>query len=134
MRALRSTAVLAAVSLAAGAVYVFAQQGPQSQSSETVAKPRKKDAGDATAASPDGSDLPKIPSKFNKKDTVPENLPNFKSDVTAIQLEVSVLDNRGNFLPGIPKDKFRVLEDGVPQKITTFSTTNDAPMTVALVI
>jgi len=44
------------------------------------------------------------------------------------------LDNKGHFLPGIPREKFRVLEDNVPQKIASFSTNSDAPMTIAMVI
>jgi VWFA-related protein len=47
---------------------------------------------------------------------------------------VAVLDNRGKFIPNIPKANFRVLEDNVPQQISGFSTNADAPMTVAMVI
>jgi Ca-activated chloride channel homolog len=118
---------------------LVAQQGPTPQSSETVAKPRKK----APAADPDAAPVPeppppeqqKIPSKFTKKDTqVPEGLPTFKSDVTTVQVDVSILDNKGRFIPKIPRERFRILEDNVPQQISTFSTGNEAPMTVALVI
>lgn len=98
----------------------------QSQS-ETVAKPKKKDA-------PAGTDQPKIPSEFKKDKEVPIGLPTFRSDVNAVQLEVAVLDNKGHFIPGIPKGNFRVLEDNVPQQITNFSANADAPMTIALVI
>ncbi len=141
MKAFRSTALLAGVSLFAGAMYLAGQQGPESQSSETVAKPRKKDTGSAPATTPgasdtsNNSDLPKIPSKFNPKDKIePENLPTFKADVNTVQVDVAVLDNKGNFIPRIPKDRFRVLEDGVPQPISSFTVGNDAPMTVAMVI
>ncbi len=138
MKAFRRTAVVAGISLFAGAMYLAGQQGPQSQSSETVAKPRKKDTNSSTApAAADtstDSDLPKIPSKFNKDRVEPENLPTFKSDVNTVQVDVAVLDNKGNFIPRIPKDRFRVLEDGVPQPISNFTVGNDAPMTVAMVI
>ena len=60
--------------------------------------------------------------------------PTFHSDVTTIQLDVAVLDNKGHFLPGIPREKFRVLEDNVPQQITTFNINDEAPMTIAMVI
>ena len=46
----------------------------------------------------------------------------------------AVLDNKGHFIPNIPRGKFRVLEDNVPQQISTFSTNADAPMTIAMVI
>src|SRR5579864_3720004 len=99
----------------------------QSQSSETVAKPKKKDA-------PAETDKPKIPSEFKKDKEVPIGLPTFTSNVNAVELEVAVLDNKGHFIPGIPKGNFRVLEDNVPQQITNFSANADAPMTIALVI
>ncbi len=54
--------------------------------------------------------------------------------MTTVQLDVAVLDNKGHFLPGIPREKFRVLEDNVPQKISSFSVNSDAPMTIAMVI
>lgn len=105
-------------------------QGPESQSTETVAKPKKKEA---PAAAP--AEEPKIPSKFTKKDKdVPQGLPTFKSDVTTVQLDVAVLDNKGNFIPNIPKGNFRVLEDNVPQQLSSFSTNADAPMTIAMVV
>jgi len=144
------------VALAAGfsLSLVLAQDGPGSQSSETVARPKKKstppadsgsapiiDSAPATSApaTPDSSasdtDEPKIPSKFTRKDKdVPDNLPTFHSDVSTVQLDIAVLDNKGHFIPNIPRDKFRVLEDNVPQQIGTFSANADAPMTIALVI
>ena len=51
-----------------------------------------------------------------------------------MQLDVAVLDNKGHFLPNIPRGNFRVLEDNVPQQISSFSTNADAPMTIAMVI
>lgn len=57
----------------------------------------------------------------------------FKSDVTTVTVDVAVLDNRGRFIPGIPRDNFRILEDNVPQKVTQFAM-GEAPMTVCLVI
>jgi VWFA-related protein len=131
MQALKLSIVAVLVCLMAGIGAQFASaQGPQSQPSETVAKPRKKDA-----PAEDTTEQPKIPSKFTKKDKdVPEGLPTFRSDVTTVQLDVAVLDNKGHFIPNIPRDKFRVLEDNVPQQLTSFSTNADAPMTIALVI
>lgn len=129
MRSLKVTALAASVCLLFSLFVVFGQQGPGSQSSETVAKPRKKDS------QPVEADEPKIPSKFSKKDKdIPEGLPTFKSDVTTVQLDISVLDNKGRFIPKIPAGNFRILEDDVPQKVASFSTGNEAPMTVAMVI
>jgi Ca-activated chloride channel family protein len=130
MKYLKAIIVLGVVLLLAGVTLRFAAaQGPGSQQSETVAKPKKKDAP------AEATDQPKIPSKFSKKDKdVPEGLPTFSSDVNTVQLEVAVLDNRGHFIPNIPRGNFRVLEDNVPQQISGFSTNADAPMTIAMVI
>ena len=130
MKSFKTIATLGLACLLAGVFLVFAQQGPTTQSSETVARPRKKDAGSAAE-----SDQPKIPSKFSKKDKdVPEGLPTFKSDVTTVEVDVAVLDNKGRFIPKIPRGNFRILEDNVPQQISNFNTGNEAPMTVAMVI
>src|SRR6476619_247168 len=64
MRSLKTLALSLGVCLLFGLVYsVGAQQGPGSQSSETVAKPRKKSPDGQPAEPPEGE---KIPSKFGK--------------------------------------------------------------------
>lgn len=104
-----------------------AQEGPRKQGSETVARPRKKD----TPETPEG---PTIPSKLGRKgQPLPEGVPTFKSEVTAVQVDIAVLDNKGRPIPKIPRPYFRVLEDNVPQQITNFNM-GEAPMTVAMVI
>ena len=106
---------------------VFAQQGPGSQSSETVAKPRKK-------GSAEPEEEKKIPSKFGKKDKdLPAGVPTFHSDVLTVNLDVAVMDNKGHFIPNIPRGNFRILEDNVPQKVSNFGL-GEAPMTVCMVI
>lgn len=123
--------LLAALVVAAN--FVVAQEtGPNRDPGATVARPRsKKDSG----AAPGEPDLPKIPSRLGKKaeKDVPETLPSFKSDVQMVTVDVAVLDNKGNFIPNIPRDNFRILEDNVPQKVTNFAM-GEAPMTVCLVI
>jgi len=130
MKHLKAIVFSGAVLLLAGISLQFAAaQGPGPDQSETVAKPKKKDAPAEV------TDEPKIPSKFSKKDKdVPEGLPTFSSDVNTVQLEVAVLDNHGKFIPNIPRANFRVLEDNVPQQLSGFNTNADAPMTVAMVI
>ena len=132
MKALKISVASLLVCVLAGVMPRFASaQGPDPQSTETIAKPKKKDA----PAEEPAVEEPKIPSKFTKKDKdVPEGLPTFKSDVTTVQLDVAVLDNKGNFIPNIPKGNFRVLEDNVPQQVSSFSTNADAPMTIAMVV
>ncbi|HSW51408.1 MAG TPA: VWA domain-containing protein [Bryobacteraceae bacterium] len=105
---------------------VWAQQGPTREGAETVARPKPK-------AAEKEAEAPKIPSEFGRKPDVPAGAPLFRSDVTAVALDVAVLDNRGRFIPNIPRGNFRVLEDNVPQQVATFEI-SEAPMTVCLVI
>src|SRR5688572_4412774 len=107
--------------------FAVAQSGPKKETGETVARPKKKD-GSVEA------EQPKIPSKFSKKEGASEaGAPTFRSDVTAVNLDVAVLDNKGRFIPNIPQGNFRILEDNVPQQINNF-TMGEAPMTVCMVI
>jgi VWFA-related protein len=118
----------AALSVLAG-LSLGQEQGPTRDPNATVARPRKKDA-------PPGEepDQPKIPSRLSKKDKPEsEGLATFSSNVDMVSVDVAVLDNKGHFIPGIPKGNFRVLEDNVPQPIKSFGL-GEAPMTVALVI
>src|SRR5215203_541155 len=86
--------------------HAFSQQGPNKESSETVARPRTKKDG-APAGEP--AEKEKIPSKYKRVEGAPSiDAPSFRSDVTAITLDVSVLDNKGNFIPGLPRGNFRV--------------------------
>jgi Ca-activated chloride channel family protein len=120
-----------ALALVLGGLAV-AQEGPNKEPGATVAKPRGK-TGDANA--PDTStDEPKIPSKFSKKDKPDvQGLTSFKTDIDLVTVDVAVLDNKGHFIPGIPRGNFRVLEDNVPQQVKSFSM-GEAPMTVCMVI
>jgi VWFA-related protein len=104
-------------------------QGPGKQTTESVAKPRKKEGEPAAAE----AEQPKIPSKYKRKEGEIAEGPSFRTDVTNVNIEVSVLDNKGNFIPNIPKGNFRVLEDGVPQTVTNFGV-GEGAMTVCMVI
>src|SRR5579862_6552698 len=127
MKALRLVALLFVFSL--GFVIFSRAQGPLSPGSETVARPKKG----ATGAPPEEA-APKIPSKFSKKD------PNaaggdavFRTDAITVSVDVSVLDNKGHFIPKIGKEHFRVLEDNVPQQVAGYSL-GEAPMTVTMLV
>ena len=110
----------------------LAQEGPQPPSSETVAKPKQQ----PPSQNPDQQepDKGKIPSQYKKeKDQAPEGSPTFRADATTVTVPVSVLDQKGRFIPNIPQGYFRVLEDGVPQQVTGFSK-GEAPLTVCMLI
>src|SRR5579871_6031329 len=114
------------------AVALEGQEGPINPGSQTVGKPRKKPADDSST--PAESEQPKIPSVYNKKnaETALEG-PSFHVESNVVTVDVSVLDNHGVFIPKIPQGNFRIMEDGVPQKVTNFSM-GEAPITIAMVI
>jgi Ca-activated chloride channel family protein len=121
----------ALVMVAAGVA--VGQEGPNKDPNATVARPRKKGADTENAPS-EPAEQQKIPSKFSKKDKPDtEGLTNFKADIDLVTVDVAVLDNKGHFIPGIPKGNFRILEDNVPQQVKSYAT-GEAPMTVCLVI
>ncbi|HLH43031.1 MAG TPA: VWA domain-containing protein [Bryobacteraceae bacterium] len=127
MKSLRILAVLSACTL--GFVLFLRGQGPGSSGTETVARPKK-----SGAPAPE-EELPKIPSQYSKKDkdVTPAGAPTFSTDAITVTVDVSVLDNKGHFIPKIPQGNFRILEDNVPQHITSYSV-GEAPMTIAMVI
>ena len=130
MRPWKVYSLCAAASLVAAGLLIGQPQGPVRDTGSTVAKPRKPD----TEKKEGEGDLPKIPSQYSKKDKVDTtNMPTFKSDVAVVTVDVAVMDNKGHFIPGIPKGNFRVLEDNVPQPIKGVNM-GEAPMTVSMVI
>src|SRR5579863_5627779 len=112
-------------------------QGPVTQGSETVSKKKTTPAStdpDAKAEDKTDPNAEKIPSKYKpNKDGLPQGGPTFRSDVLTVTLDVAVLDNHGNPIPKIPQERFRILEDNTPQKITGYSV-GEAPMTICLVV
>jgi Ca-activated chloride channel family protein len=128
MSARRYWSLAVAAACALGGILLVAQQGPVQQPSETVTRPRAKKEAEKKAEE-------KIPSRFPKKGKAdqPEEVVSFRADALTVSVDVAVLGPKGQFIPGIPKGNFRILEDGVPQQITGFATT-EAPMTVCMVI
>jgi len=64
----------------------------------------------------------------------PEGIPNYslRVDVQMVNVPVLVTTKDGQFIPGLKAENFRVLEDGVPQQVTGFNQTKDAPITALL--
>ncbi len=56
-----------------------------------------------------------------------------RKDVNLVVLHVSVVNDRGQFVPGLKENEFRVVEDKVEQKISVFSQ-EDVPVSMGLVI
>jgi VWFA-related protein len=108
----------------------FAQEGPQPQTSDSVAKPKNKPADAATP-----TDQPAIPSEYKRSKDAPSpaDTPTFRSNATTVNVDVAVMDDHNHFIPKIPQGAFRVLEDGVPQQISQFGQ-SEAPMTICMLI
>jgi Ca-activated chloride channel family protein len=56
-----------------------------------------------------------------------------KNVVDLVVLHTTVVDEKGNFVPDLTRDNFRVFEDKIEQKISVFSK-EDVPVTMGLVI
>jgi Ca-activated chloride channel family protein len=123
---------ICAAALALGLIFAIAgQDGPGGPGSETVARPKKKAGAPAEESDPN---LAKIPSKLTPRAKEEAgNDVNFKADTSLVTVDVAVLDNKGNPIPQIPRNRFRILEDNVPQTVSQFSV-GQAPITVALVV
>lgn len=65
----------------------------------------------------------------------PEGLEDFsmRVNVPLVNVDVGVLTRDGQFIPGLKKENFRVLEDGVPQNISAVTPT-EAPITAVLLV
>lgn len=55
-------------------------------------------------------------------------------DVPLVNLDVLVTTKDGQFIPGLKAENFRVYEDGVPQKVTSFSQSSEKPITAVLTL
>ena len=64
-----------------------------------------------------------------------ENMPNYsiQVDVPLVNLDVLVTTKDGQTIPGLKKENFKIMEDGAPQQISTFSQT-EAPITAVLLV
>src|ERR1700680_343334 len=62
---------------------------------------------------------PPPPAKPKKVEGMPDY--SIKVDVPLVNVDVLVTTKDGQFIPGLKKENFRVLEDGVPQAVTNFN-------------
>ncbi len=63
----------------------------------------------------------------------PEEPPTFRSDTRLVVLHASVMDKAGKLLTSLPKESFKVLENGVEQPIHEFKR-EDIPVSMGIVI
>ncbi len=121
-----------------------AQQQEQQQGAPTAAPSQQQKTPDESGG-PQGDIGPyAIPKKKDESSTppppppkpkAPEGMPSYSLtvDVPTVNLDVMVTTKDGQFIPGLQKEHFRVLEDGVPQQIQSFTRT-EAPITAVLLV
>ncbi len=143
------SALIAVVALVAGTVLAaFGQTAPPQQNPPQQNPPQQttpqKPASPGEAGGPTGDVGPiAIPKKTPEDSTskpvprrpVNEKTPEYTitTNVPLVNLDVLVTTKDGQFVPGLKKDMFKVYEDGVPQTISNFGTTQ-APITAVMLI
>ncbi len=60
-----------------------------------------------------------------------QDRPTFKVKVDMVVLSFQITDSKGHYVNGLKPKDFKILEDGITQKINTFSEGDQPPMTVA---
>lgn len=124
---------------------LFGQNQPQAQPSPNPQQQQNQQNTTPPAGGPEGDigpiAIPKKKEPEPKKEEAPkapkkdEAMPNFslRVNVPLVTLDVGVLTKDGIFVPGLKQDNFRVLEDGVPQKVSGFNQTQ-APITAVMLV
>jgi VWFA-related protein len=97
-----------------GTAYAQAPAGPQ-----PVSPPQSNPAPAAKAAPP--------------QEKPQEGGVTIAVEVPVVTLEVVATTSNGDIIPGLKKENFRILEDGVPQTITNFAP-SDAPLTIVVLM
>jgi VWFA-related protein len=74
---------------------------------------------------------PPAPEKPKKIDNMPDY--SIRVEVPLVNLDVLVTTKDGQVIPGLKKENFKVIEDGVEQKLSTFNQ-SEAPITAVLLV
>ncbi len=59
-----------------------------------------------------------------------QDRPTFRVKVDMVVLSFTVTDSKGRYVNGLRPDDFRILEDGIPQRINTFAEGNKPPLQI----
>lgn len=126
------------------AVAVLAEaQGAQQPSGQAPSNPNKQEtppeAGGPQSdvgpyAIPKKKDEPPPPPPPDRPKKI-EGMPDYsiKVDVPVVNLDVLVTTKEGQFIPGLHQENFKIIEDGVEQKVTSFNQ-SEAPITAVMLI
>ena len=106
--------------------------GSQKQEPPPAAGGPQSDVG--PYAIPRKKEEPPTPPPIEKPKKV-EGMPDYsiRVDVPLVNVDVLVTTKDGQFIPGLKKDNFKVLEDGVPQTVTNFNVA-EAPITAVMLV
>ncbi len=130
--------------LMVGMVHLTAAQDTTQQppANQAPANPNKQDTPPA-AGGPQNDVGPYVVPKKKEEPPAPppekpkkiEGMPDYsiKVDVPLVNLDVLVTTKDGQFIPGLHKDNFKIIEDGVEQKVSNFNQ-SEAPITAVLLI
>jgi len=116
--------------------------GAQNTSQQPPANPNKQETP-AEAGGPQNDVGPYVVPKKKEEPPPPapekpkkiEGMPDYsiKVDVPLVNLDVLVTTKDGQTIPGLKKENFKILEDGVEQKVSTFNQ-SEAPITAVLLV
>jgi VWFA-related protein len=117
---------------------------PSSTQSQTQDNGKPRQEAPAEAGGPTDNVGPYAIPKKKPEDAPPpppvtpkkvEDLPDYslKVNVPLVNVDVLVTTKNGQFVPGLKKENFRVIEDGVPQQVSHFNV-SQAPITAVLLV
>ncbi len=119
------------------------EQKPDQQPDQQTGQQPGDTAPPSEAGGPGGDVGPYVVPK--KKEEAPpppstkpkkiEGMPDYsiRVDVPLVNVDVLVTTKDGQFVPGLKRDNFRIMEDGVDQKVTNFNQ-SEAPITAVMLI
>ncbi|MGH9158891.1 MAG: VWA domain-containing protein [Vicinamibacteraceae bacterium] len=81
------------------------------------APPRQTPANDQSQSPPSTTSQPSSSSAPQQ----PPSTAVFRTEVNYVEVDVSVTDEKGNFVRGLTRDDFQIFEEKIPQKIATFT-------------
>jgi Ca-activated chloride channel homolog len=61
---------------------------------------------------------------------IAQDRPTFRVKVDLVVLSFTITDNKGHYINGLQPKDFRILEDGIPQKLSSFAEGNKPPLEV----
>jgi VWFA-related protein len=142
----RMLALLLGFALVGGSAALLAQdQAPQAPASQMPDDGKPKQDVPAEAGGPGDNVGPYAIPKKKADDAPPppppvtpkkvDDLPDYslKVNVPLVNVDVMVTTKDGQFVPGLKKENFRLMEDGVPQQVKNFAVTQ-APITAVLLV